>query len=633
MSIKIACAQIELFSGRPDINTKKILETMATAYKNNINILLFPELAIPGYFLGDLWEQNDFLSDCQSLGEEIIEATKKYNDLCVIFGNIAIEPEKLNEDGRLRKYNAAFVAQNGKLLSSQNSIHPFITKTALPNYRFFDDSRHFTSFKQVALENNLPAKELYNPINISFGNESIKIGLLICEDGWSENYFLNIPKILVENGAEVLFNISCSPFSLKKNNKRNNIFSSTCLQNKVPLFYCNNIGMQNNGKNIFSFDGCSAIYNSKGILLSEAPAFSEYVLSSFQNSEIVPNNRLIYNNQTTKIEATYLSIRYALEKFLKQTKITKMTIGLSGGIDSAVAAALFVDVLGPQNVLLINMPSEYNSPLTQNLANTIAKNLKTNYSSIPITQSCEYTKKQLSKSTIHNYQNDTTGKLTITPFLYENIQSRDRGARILAGMAAAFGGGFSCNSNKTELTVGYATFYGDICGAVAPLGDLWKHEVYELGKYINASVFHKNVLPNELFTIRPSAELSPSQTVGLGGDPLTYPYHDYLFKALTEHWHRISPSDILKWYQNGTLSENLGCDPDIINNTFTSVQEFVDDLEHWWVLMNTLAVAKRIQAPPIISISKRAYGYDNRESQLSPYFSKKYNFLKQQLLT
>ena len=152
MALKIACGQIEIIAGRPDLNTKKILRHMDMACQNGIDILLLPELAVPGYFLGDLWEQTAFIEDCASYGDEIIAATENCGELCVIFGNIAVDNSKRNEDGRARKYNAAFAAQHGKLLTNGTLPYDFIVKNALPNYREFDDNRHFYGLRQLALE-------------------------------------------------------------------------------------------------------------------------------------------------------------------------------------------------------------------------------------------------------------------------------------------------------------------------------------------------------------------------------------------------------------------------------------------------------------------------------------------------
>ncbi len=634
MALKIACGQIEIIAGRPDLNCKKILHHMFLAYQRGIDILLLPEMAVPGYFLGDLWEQTAFIEDCVTYGEEIIAATANYSDLCVIFGNLALDSSKCNEDGRVRKYNAAFAAQHGKLLTNNTLPYDFIIKNALPNYREFEDNRHFCGLRQLALELDKPVAKLHQPLTISARGESLKLGLMLCEDGWTENYFLDVPQLLSQHGAELLCNISCSPFSLSKNSKRHLLFGAAAKKASLPVVYCNNVGIQNNGKNIFTFDGCSCIYGPDGWLLSDAPMYVEAVLcSSWDSSAKALDTSGITADPRSEIEEIYHSLRYGCQRFLEQTGINRMTIGLSGGIDSAVTAALFVDILGPDNVLLVNMPSNYNSPMTQDLAEQTAQALGANYTVIPITDSCQNTKVQLTQTTIHSYRRHQDFKLEITPLIYENIQSRDRGSRVVAGLAAAFSGAFSCNSNKTELTVGYATFYGDICGALAPIGDLWKHHVYKLGRYLNNNVFQRQVLPEAIFKIRPSAELSSEQTIGTGGDPLLYPYHDQLFRSFIEEWNKNSPAEILRWYSAGTLAEHIACDAKIISEAFPDARSFISDLEHWWKLMNTLAVAKRIQAPPIVSITRRAYGYDHRESQLMPYFSREYQKLKAQLLS
>ena len=183
------------------------------------------------------------------------------------------------------------------------------------------------------------------------------------------------------------------------------------------------------------------------------------------------------------------------------------------------------------------------------------------------------------------------------------------------------------------MTVGYATFYGDIAGVMALIGDLWKHQVYALGRYLNEQVYHKDVIPDEVFTIKPSAELSQKQTVGTGGDPLHYPYHDYLFRAFVESWGKQAPEEFLAWYLDSTLDARIGCEEGLSHKLFPDAASFISDLERWWTLFCGLSVAKRIQAPPILSISKRAYGYDHRESQLGPYYSRHYLEMKAKALS
>ena len=264
MLIKIICGQMDIIPGRPDENYKKILELISAAKEKQADILLLPEMCIPGYLIGDLWEQQTFLDDCQYYAEKIAEASE---DLCIMFGNVAFEKDKLNEDGRLRKYNAAVACQNGKILGGYMDRN-FIIKNSLPNYREFDDYRYFYSLQKLCAEEDAVVAEALQPLEITIRDKQIKVGLMICEDGWTENYHLNVPQTLANNGAEILFNLSCSPYSLGKNKKRNKLFGAQAKEAGVPLVYCNNVGIQNNGKNVFTYDGCSSAYNADGTLKS-----------------------------------------------------------------------------------------------------------------------------------------------------------------------------------------------------------------------------------------------------------------------------------------------------------------------------------------------------------------------------
>lgn len=629
MEIKIICGQMEVIPGRPDLNFTKILELIATAKKRQAHILLLPEMCLPGYLIGDLWEQQTYLDDCQYYGEQIIAAT---DGICVIFGSVATEAGKLNEDGRIRKYNAAFVAQNGKLIGGYQNRN-YVIKSSLPNYREFDDCRYFYSLQKLCAEEGSCTEAALQPVELVIGGQSVHIGIMLCEDGWTENYALNVPQALAEHGAQLLCNLSCSPYSLGKNHKRNRLFGAQAKDAGIPLLYCNNVGIQNNGKNVFTYDGCTSAYSSDGTLTASAAMYEDALLELTFDTEAgqikasCPPATL-----PTDTEAIYKALRYGTERFLAQCGIKKMTIGLSGGIDSAVTAAMYVDILGPENVLLINLPSMYNSPATKSLARELAQNLGANYTVIPIAHSFEHTVAQLESTPYTSFVSGARQHLQLNGLIKENIQARDRGARILAAASAAFGGAFSCNSNKTELSIGYATFYGDICGALAMIGDIWKYQVYALGRYLNETVYGRTVIPDNIFSIRPSAELSDEQTVGKGGDPLIYEYHDFLLRAFIENWHKATPADILRWYKTGSLAQELGCTQQIIDEAFSALADFIADLERWWKLFAGFAVAKRIQAPPVLSITKRAFGYDHREAQLTPYFSREYQQLKEELL-
>lgn len=630
MLIKIICGQMEIIPGRPDLNYQKISNIICQAKEKKADILLLPEMCLPGYLIGDLWEQQTFLDDCAYYAQQIAAQAE---NLCIVFGSVATEKGKINEDGRIRKYNAAYICQNGTMLSGYLGRN-FIIKNSLPNYREFDDARYFHSLQKLCAEENIPIADALQPIAITINGQQIKLGVMLCEDGWTDNYQYNIPSILAEKEANLLCNLSCSPYSLEKNKKRHRLLAAQSQAASKPLIYCNNVGIQNNGKNIFTYDGSSCVYNASGKLAAALPMFTDELLEftwNTETNEINSANLPAAPQQETDI--IYHTLRYGAQQFLKQCGINKMTIGLSGGIDSAVTAAMYTDILGPENVLLLNLPSRYNSEATKNIAQRLAEKLHTNYAVMPITESCQHTENQLTSTPVTYFSSKTTFNLELSRLQRENIQARDRGARLIAAAAAAFGGAFSCNSNKSEIAIGYATFYGDICGALAMIGDLWKHQVYALGHYLNDKIFKDEVIPNEIFTIRPSAELSEEQTVGVGGDPLVYEYHDYLFKAFMERWHKITPADILRWYKDNTLAAELGCSNKIIQDTFPDNHAFIADLERWWKLFSGFAVAKRIQAPPILSLSKRSFGYDHREAQLTPYFSREYYQLKEELLS
>lgn len=629
MKIKIICGQLEVVPGRPDINYKKILDTIAKAKEQQADILLLPEMVLPGYLIGDLWEQQSFLDDCTYYAQQLVQAS---SGICVMFGSVAVEAGKLNEDGRVRKYNAAFACQDGKLIGGYQG-RSFIIKNSLPNYREFDDCRHFYSLQKLCAEENASVSEALQPLSLTIRGENVRLGLMLCEDGWTENYHLNVPQTLAANGAQLLCNLSCSPYTLGKNRKRNRLFSAQAKAAGIPLIYCNNVGIQNNGKNIFTYDGCTSAYASDGTLVSSAAMYADTLLTCIwdtQANTILPTCPPAQLPQEP--ESVYLALRYGTSKFLQQCGIKRMTIGLSGGIDSAVTAAMYADILGAENILLLNLPSQYNSQTTRSLAERLATALGANYAVMPISQSYELTVQQLEATPITNTRTGAQFNLQLSGLVRENIQARDRGARLIAAAAAAFGGAFSCNSNKAELSVGYATFYGDICGALAMIGDIWKHQVYALGRYLNEKVFQREVIPEEIFTIRPSAELSATQTVGNGGDPLVYAYHDYLLRAFIENWHKTTPADILRWYKAGTLAEELGCQQAAIDEACPTPTALIADVERWWRLFAGFAVAKRIQAPPILSLTKRAFGYDHREAQLTPYFSREFLQLKEELL-
>lgn len=689
--IRIAFGQIQVHPGDPATNFQSMMHAIDYAKAVSTDILIFPELCLSGYMVADLWDQVPFINDCLYYGDEIVKATTNTN-LTIIFGNVGIDEHLRNLDGNLRKYNALYVASKGQLVSNPSQPYPFTIKTLLPCYRYFNEPRHFTSANVVAKERNLPLSDINQPLTISTRQGEFTIAPVICEDSWDTHY-PDCPTSLMVDSAKVkgqhidlIVNCSSSPYTIHKQEQRHALFSAQAKQYNTPIAYTNHVGIQNNGKNICIYDGCSTLYDVNGSVVEEVPAFENTVRPTLLKDTVwqpQPTVSLQTESTPTYIPTLFKALQYGIRQFLAQTGIKKIVIGVSGGIDSALNAALYSTVLAPENLYLVNMPSRYNSDMTKDLAYQLAQNIGCHYGVFPIEEGVNATIAQLEGQTFtksplkasghvhkhtladdatisnsttdticesqqfttnHTEQThvdtdlDTTTFLQLSTLAKENIQARDRSSRILAGIASAVNGAFTCNGNKTEFTVGYATMYGDLAGFLAVTGDVWKTDVYALARYMNEYIFKREVIPQGSIDVVPSAELSDAQDVTQGlGDPLQYEYHDCLFRAFVEGTphtlphQRLTPEDILCAYEKGTLEHLLGLSHPV-SHYFTSTDQFINDLERWWKSFNGLAVAKRIQSPPLFLVSERAFGTDLSESQLKPYFSRTYHIIKERVL-
>ena len=597
-------AQMQVFPGKPDINQENIINQINQAKDEWIDLVVFPEMAVPGYMLGDKWENDRFVIDCYRKNEEIIEATRW--KITAIWGNVLPEfsQDRKWEDGRIRKYNAAFVASDWALVTNWWSGQAII-KTLMPKYREFDDERYFYSTLKLAQERWEDYRDYLEPYDLIIDNIKRKVGVIICEDMWDEDYFAKPTEILKSKWAELIFNLSSSPFGNWKQWKRDRILEEK--SKNIELIYANNVWIQNNWKNIFVFDGASAIYkNWKKIAQAE----------SFKETGITLESGIEKDKE--EIEKIFESLVYAIRQYFKLIKKEKVVLWLSGWVDSAVVAALMTLALWKENVITVNMPSRFNSETTKDLARQQVERLWVKYFTFPIQESVDNTAKEFEK----------IFSKKIEWLVLENIQARDRWSRVLAWVSAIYNAVFTNNWNKSEIAQGYATLYWDVNWSICPIWDLYKTQVWELARFINTK--HPNLILEEIIDIIPSAELSENQDVDKGlWDPFNYEYLDKLLYQFVEL--RKDPIEILEYFRDWLLQEKLNL-KNPIENYFENTLAFITDLEKVYKNLN-LFFFKRIQSPPIISISKRAFWYDLREAVLDNYTLEEYTKLKEEILT
>ena len=671
----VALVQMDVRAGRPDLNVRSMLAFIERARNAGAAIVAFPEMCIPGYILGDAWEIDALVEDYESWSTAIRDASR---GLAVVFGNVALDREFIGEDGRVRKLNAAWVCHDGRFVERTglpgrlpHGVHP---KTLHPNYRFFDDDRHFYSLRKIAAETDTRVTDWTVPYDIPTGHGIVRLGVQLCEDIWYQDYRdrhvpLDTLRAWHRAGADLVVNLSASPWTWQKNDKRNRVVREAMARSPVPFFYVNKVGAQNNGKNILVFDGDTCGYRTDGAIAGRAPPWCEAMLVLDGRAAATPGERSVAptpagdeadcaetvanRSKNEPAQPAVAPTRTVVEPVRKgldptQTEIeaihdailtglrhldslrgggSRYLIGVSGGIDSSVVACMLRIAFGPERVFAVNMPTRFNAGVTRENARALCDALAVDYLSCPI----EDLYRALSARIRDMEFPRESG--SYTRLVDENIQARIRGSDMLAGIAAKFGLVFTNNGNKTEVALGYATLYGDVNGAVAPIADLYKTQVFALARHLNEAVFRREVVPRNLIdgdTV-PSAELSDAQDVTRGlGDPIRYGYHDALLRQLIEY--RRHPLDILEWYRTGELLERIGWEEEErFRAYFPDPRAFIEDLE-WIERQVRVNCFKRIQAPPIIVLSKRAFGFDLRESQLPAYSPRAWERLKQALL-
>lgn len=506
--MKIALGQINPKVGDLSGNLEKIREAVACARRDGADLLVLPELSLVGYPPRDLLLRRGFLEAAEAAFQEV---QKESAALPLVIGHMALAPDpgdNLVDPSSLRwrpqaLYNAAFLLAQGTILGFQAKRH-------LPSFDVFEEERYF----QPGVTTEI----------LEF--VGLKLGLSVCEDLW---YADGVLADQAESHVDLLINVSASPFFRGKPGLRYSLGKRWAARARAPLIYVNLVG----GQDELIFDGKSFVVRPDGQFLGTCPAFEERVYLVDLASPPVPPP------PEGNFADIYQALALGIRDYCRKNGVKTVLIGLSGGIDSAVVAALACAALGPDHVLAVFLPGPYTIPLSKEAALQVAENLR-----IPLLE--------LSIEPALTALKETLGtKVPVEGLVEENLQARIRGV-LLMGLANALGAIVLCPGNKAEIALGYNTLYGDTVGALAPIGDLVKEDVYALGRHINEKA-GKTVIPEEVFTRPPSAELRPNQRDE--DDIPPYAQLDPCLRAILEH--NAPLEELLAEFGEGLVREVL----------------------------------------------------------------------------
>ncbi|NLW87780.1 MAG: NAD+ synthase [Planctomycetes bacterium] len=534
--MKIALAQINPVVGDITGNARLIAADIARAKELGASLVVFPELSMVGYPPRDLLVKYGFVAQNMQAVEDL---ALQCRGIAALVGFVRPNP---NKGGRALQ-NAAALLKDGKVAH----VH---VKSLLPTYDVFDETRYFEPEKPGG------CIEL----------EGVRIGLSICEDLWDaqalgrELYGEDPIFALKAAGAQIIINMSASPYQVGKERVREDLFLRQTSGHGVPILYVNQVG----GNDELIFDGCSCAVSAQGKVFARAKSFEPDLLVVDLDSG---TGRC--EESGAPIARLSAALKLGLGDYIHKCGFSKAVLGLSGGIDSAVVATLAADALGPKNVLGIAMPSRFSSDHSLSDAKALADNLGIEYRVIPIEQMHAAFEHQLDEILAGGDE------------ARQNIQARIRGVIVMAA-SNALGHMALATGNKSELSCGYCTLYGDMCGGLAPIGDVLKTQVYELARQLNTEAPGERI-PSGTFTKPPSAELKPDQT-----DQDKLPPYDVLDQIL----HRY-----VELEQDAGMIIAAGLDAATVRRVIRMVD---------------LAEYKRKQAAPVLKISPRAFGAGRR---------------------
>jgi len=537
--VKIALAQINPTVGDFTGNARKIIDFSRRAQGSGAELVLFPELSVCGYPPRDLVERASFVDHNRETAEHIARETKGIAVICGLVTPAQAETGK-------SVMNSAALLQDGKIAFVQS-------KMLLPTYDVFDEMRNFAPAKSQSL--------------FSLGGK--QIALTVCEDAWNDKnfwdrrlYAFDPIEALLKSGGEIVLNISSSPFWVGKRELRRDMLASIANHHHVSVALVNQVG----GNDSLIFDGSSMVLDKTGKIIAQAKSFAEDLIL-FDSGQLTGD----IHDQTEGDDASaYEALVLGARDYVHKCGFRKVIVGLSGGIDSALAAAIAADAMGPENVIGVGMPSPYSSQGSIDDARELALNLGIRFELLCITEVFESFKQTL-RSEFAGLREDVTE---------ENIQSRIRGTLLMA-LSNKFGALVLSTGNKSEMAVGYCTLYGDMAGGLAVISDVPKTMVYRLAEYVNS---RRAVIPRASIEKPPSAELRPDQK-----DTDSLPPYDVLDPILEDY------------VEKGKSAEQIASSRKLEIELVKRVIRMVERTEY-----------KRQQAAPGLKISEKAFGYGRR---------------------
>jgi len=545
--MKIAIAQLNYHIGNFTGNLEKILASIDRAKEDAVDIICFGELAITGYPPRDFLEFKDFITKSEAAIEEIKKASQ---GIAIAVGAPTVNPVPEGKD----LYNSAYFIADGEILHVQH-------KALLPTYDIFDEYRYFepaTTFDIVEYKGQ-------------------RIALTVCEDIWNianENpLYVTCPlDHMIKQSPDFVINLSASPFDYDHAHERVEIVRQNALRYKLPLFYVNHVGAQTE----VIFDGGSVVMSGDGKIYDEMSYFIEDY--KVYDLEQVKQGAQSFEQPKDKIPLIHDALVLGVKDYFGKLGFSKAVIGLSGGIDSAVTTALAAAALGPENVRVLLMPSKFSSDHSVDDSVDMCKRYGIQYDIVAIKDVYD-----TFVNTLHPIFGDLPFNVT-----EENLQARARGVLLMA-VSNKFGNILLNTSNKSEAAVGYGTLYGDMCGGLSVIGDVYKTNVYALAEYINKD---KELIPQHIITKPPSAELRPNQK-----DSDSLPDYDILDKILELYIEgQLGPEEIIaKGYDKALVTRIL---------RLVNINEF-----------------KRYQTAPALRVSSKAFGMGRRMPIVGKYLS------------